>query len=68
MSPGRRASDHWSWTVGGFALIVAAIGLATFKVWSEWPSIALAALGGVLVRGESVLGALRIFRRTPPAP
>lgn len=68
MSPARRSSDHWSWTVGGFAIILAAIGLAAFKVWSEWPSIVMAALGGVLIKGESVVSALRVFRRTPPAP
>ena len=68
MTPARRATDHWSWTVGGFAIIAAAIGLAAFKVWTEWPSIAMAALGGVLIKGESVVSALRVFRRTPPAP
>ena len=67
MSPERRrASDHWSWTVGGFALILAAIGFAAFGVWSEWPSIALAALGGVLIKGESVIGLARIVQRNAP--
>jgi hypothetical protein len=68
MSPQRRASDHWSWTAGGFLLILAAIGLAAFKVWTEWPVIALAALGGVLVKGESVVSLARVFRKTPEPP
>lgn len=68
MSPQRRVSDHWSWTAGGFVLILAAIGLAAFKVWTEWPSIALAALGGVLIKGESVISLARVIRRQPPEP
>lgn len=65
-APQRRAADHdWTTTVAGFVLIAAAIGLRVAGLVGEWQMLAVAILGGVLVKGESVLGFARIWRRKP---
>lgn len=66
-TPQRRASDRpeWTTTLAGFLCILAAIGLRVFDFVGEWQMLAVAVLGGVLIKGESVLGFARIWRRKP---
>ena len=64
----RRGADRA--TVAGFLCIGFGVYLHTHGRFSEWPTLALMVLGGLLVQGESIIGAVRAWRSrngTPPA-
>ena len=67
VTPHRRTGDRpeWTTTLAGFLCILAAIALRVFGLVGEWQMLAVAVLGGVLIKGESVLGFARIWRRKP---
>ena len=61
----RRAADRVDWPslVYGAGLGVAAVVLLILGVIAAWQGIALAFIGGVLVQRESLVAALRAWRR-----
>ena len=63
----RRARDLWALpsTVAGFLVIGLAVGLRVYGITGESGMLVLAVLGGILVRGESIIDAVRAWRRTP---
>ena len=64
-APHRRAGDRGEWptTLAGFVVILAAIGLRVYGLLGEWQMLAVAVLGGVLIKGESVISLARIWRK-----
>ena len=64
--PKRRVGDHGDYTtLAGFVFILVAVGLRVLGFIGEWSMLTVAVLAAVLIRGESVLGFARIWRRKP---
>ena len=65
VTPKRRETDNDWTTVAGFVFIFVAVGLRVLGFIGEWSMLTVAVLAAVLIRGESVLGFARIWRRKP---
>jgi hypothetical protein len=65
-TPLRRTTDHGDYTtLAGFVFILVAVGLRVLGYIGEWSMLTVAVLAAVLIRGESVLGFVRVWRRKP---